>query len=74
MAIVGMKIKHFCRDCGASRVISKIQMAQRNGTRCRQCGGPMEPSAEGWAKLAEANSAKRGYKAPLEVVNPYWEG
>lgn len=56
---VGLSIRHSCTRCSHVQNITKVAAARRNGTRCPRCGGNMEPStAEGWAKLAEAHSAK----------------
>ena len=58
MPAKGISIRHTCPDCGSKRNISKVAACRRNGTRCRNCGANMQPSEEGWRKLAEANSAR----------------
>ncbi len=56
--VKGLRILHVC-DCGTKRMISKVVMARRNGTRCTQCGRNMSPTEAGWEKLATAQSAKQ---------------
>ena len=67
----GLKIKHTCTRCDAVRMISKVAACRRGGTRCIECGGNMEPSAAGWDKLAEAETARREVRSSSRYV---WQG